>query len=124
PDMKSLVLGMHRVDGYDAGNSHGMLANNVSFHHTITIWPDGNVNGYNKAYANLDKNKDDFAVDYLVNEIRRNSKGGNFIQAMFYSWFYGPRRLAKVQEILEKEGYVFVTMNHFDQLYRESLKQD
>jgi hypothetical protein len=122
PVMKSFVLGMHKVNGYDAGNSHGILEGNVSYHHTITRWPSGNVHGFNKAYEPLDEKKDDFAVEYMVNEIRRNSAGGNFIQAMFYSWFYGPRRLAKVQEILEKEGYVFVTLNHFDKLYREAQK--
>lgn len=120
--LKSLILGMHYVPPYNAINSHCILANGVTCHHTITHWPSGNVNGQNNAYQWDDKSKDEFAANYLVGEIiRAASEGGNFIQAMFYSWFYGPRRLKIVQEELEKQGYVFVTLNEFDNLYRQSL---
>jgi len=41
---------------------------------------------------------------------------------MFYSWFYGPKRLDLIRQTLEKEGYVFVTLNELEKIYRESLQ--
>ena len=57
----------------------------------------------------------------MVKEIQENGDGP-FIQAMFYSWHYGPRRLKKLQDKLKPLGYEFVTMKEFDELYRQSLQ--
>lgn len=103
---------MHRT-GYSAANANELLPNGMTVHHTVTFW------SYDDLVWN-DESYDDAAVEHMVKEIHENGDGP-FIQAMFYSWHYGPRRLYKLQERLRPEGYEFVTMLHFDQLYRKSL---
>ncbi|WP_418213715.1 GxGYxYP domain-containing protein [Bacteroides difficilis] len=116
PSIKSFILGMHHVKGFDANNSHAMINQNASWHYTITnllhLEEELPVTEWDN------RNYDKKAVDYLIGEIKKASTNGQFIQAMFYSWTYGPRRLYAVKEQLEKEGYVFVTLNEFDYLYR------
>lgn len=107
--LKSVISGMHRTQ-YTAGNAHE-LVDSISVHHTITFWSAAN-------FQWNDKSLDEKAVDFLENEIRTYGKDGQFIQAMFYSWHYGPRRLNMLRKRLERHGYVFVTLNEFDYLWR------
>ena len=103
---------MHRIAyvGEEANEMHG----DVSLHHTVTFW------SYDDLTWN-DTSKDSVAVDHMENEIRKYGGESHFIQAMFYSWHYGPRRLNQLKERLEPDGYVFVTLDEFDRLYRESI---
>lgn len=110
--LRSVISGMHRTK-YTAGNAHE-LHDEVSVHHTITFWSMAD-------YKWNDKSLDEQAVDHLEKEIKTYGQDGQFIQAMFYSWHYGPRRLNMLRQRLEKEGYVFVTLNEFDYLWRCSL---
>lgn len=111
--LRSVVSGMHRT-GYTAGNAHEMHGK-VSVHHTVTFWSMDN-------FTWDDDSQDEAAVDFLEKEIRTYGADGQFIQAMFYSWHYGPRRLNKLRERLEPQGYVFVTLDDFDSLWRQSLQ--
>lgn len=111
PGLRSVVSGMHRTE-YTAGNSHE-LHGDVSVHHNVTFWSMEN-------FVWDDISIDEKAVDHLENEIRTYGADGNFIMAMFYSWHYGPRRLNMLRERLESEGYVFVTLDEFDRLWRQS----
>lgn len=110
--LKSVISGMHRIAyvGEEANEMHG----DVSLHHTVTFW------SYDDLTWN-DTSKDSVAVDHMENEIRKYGGESHFIQAMFYSWHYGPRRLNQLKERLEPDGYVFVTLDEFDRLYRESI---
>lgn len=110
--LKSVISGMHRTK-YTAGNAHE-LHSDVSVHHTVTFWSMAD-------YKWNDKTLDKQAVDFLENEIKTNGQDGQFIQAMFYSWHYGPRRLNMLRQRMERQGYVFVTLNEFDYLWRNSL---
>jgi hypothetical protein len=112
PGLKTIVSGMHRMQ-HTAKDSHEMLGDSVSVHHTITFWSMDNL-------LWNDKTLDEAAVDHLEKEIKTYGADGNFIQAMFYSWHYGPRRLNLLRKRLEKEGYEFVTLNEFDHLWREA----
>lgn len=103
---------MHRTK-YTAGNAHE-LHDDVSVQHTVTFWSMAD-------YQWNDKSLDEQAVDHLEKEIKTYEQDGQFIQAMFYSWHYGSRRLNRLRQRLEKEGYVFVTLNEFDYLWRCSL---
>ncbi len=111
--LRSVISGMHRMT-YTAGNAHE-LHGDVSVHHTVTFW------SYDDFVWN-DTSLDEKSVDHLEKEIKTNGADGQFIQAMFYSWHYGPRRLNILQKRLEPEGYEFVTLDEFDYLWRESLK--
>lgn len=110
--LRSVISGMHRTE-YTAGNSHELYGD-VSVHHNVSFWSMEN-------FTWNDTSLDDEAVDYLENEIRTYGADGNFIMAMFYSWHYGPRRLNMLRERMEPDGYVFVTMDEFDILWRKSL---
>ena len=112
PGLKSVISGMHRTK-YTAGNAHE-LHGDVSVHHTVTFWSMAD-------FKWDDRSLDEQAVDHLEKEIKTYGQDGQFIQAMFYSWHYGPRRLNMLRQRLEKEGYVFVTLNEFDYLWRCSL---
>lgn len=107
--LKSIISGMHRV-GYTGANGNEIL-DSVTVHHTLTFWPPID-------YAWDDITKDQSAVNFLENEIKTYGAGGNFIQAMFYSWIYGPRRLKQLKDKMEPQGYEFVTLNEFDYLCR------
>ena len=100
---------MHRI-GYTGANGNEIM-DSVTVHHTLTFWPAIN-------YKWNDKLQDQVAVDFLENEIKTNGTGGSFIQAMFYSWMYGPRRLKQLKNKMEAQGYEFVTLNEFDYLCR------
>ncbi len=107
--LKSIISGMHRV-GYTGANGSEIL-DSVTVHHTLTFWPMVDIPWD-------DTSKDESAVNFLENEIKTYGAGGNFIQAMFYSWIYGPRRLKQLKDKMEAQGYVFVTLNEFDYLCR------
>lgn len=109
--LKSVISGMHRTE-YTAADAHE-LADSTSVHHTVTFWSTAN-------FQWNDESLDEEAVDFLENEIKTYGKDGQFIQAMFYSWHYGPRRLNMLRQRLERDGYVFVTLNEFDYLWRYS----
>jgi hypothetical protein len=107
--LKSIISGMHRI-GY-TGATGNEIMDSVTIHHTLTFWPAID-------YKWNDKLQDQAAVDFLENEIKTYGAGGNFIQAMFYSWMYGPRRLKNLKDKMEAQGYEFVTLNEFDYLCR------
>lgn len=114
-NLKSLISGMHR-NGYSAKNANNYYPYQdrvVTVHHTLTFWPFQNWTYDNSLF-------DDLAVSFLENEITTYGQDGNFIQAMFYSWIYGPRRLKKLVNKMESYGYEFLTLNEFDYLYRYS----
>ena len=111
--LKSIISGMHRT-GYTGLDGNEILGNNITIHHTLTFWT------LVKSFNWEDISKDDISVDFLENEIRISSVGGNFIQAMFYSWSYGPRRLKLLKDRLEAQGFEFVTLDEFDYLWRVS----
>ena len=117
PQIQSIIADMGRNDGPTTANPNRMLQNDVTIHHTLTRWPMTNM-GEPSSTA-----QDNEAVQHLADQIRTYGNSPNnqkFIQAMFYSWFYGPRRLKMVQDLLEAEGYTFVTLDEFDYLYRIS----
>ena len=115
PQVRSIISGMHRT-GYAPSQGNGFLANGTTtVHHVMTHWSWEDWDLFRSGTA-----ADIPAAEFLAQEIRNGCEGTNFVTAMFYSWHYGPRRLALVREMLEKEGYVFVTMNEFDDLYRKS----
>ncbi len=112
PGTNSVISGMHRTA--ILGPAANEMCGNASIHHTVTFW----------SYDDLiwdDTSLDEKAAGHLENEIRQYGADSQFIQAMFYSWHYGPRRLSLLKERLEKDGYVFVTLDDFDDLYRQSL---
>lgn len=111
--LRSVISGMHRTE-YTAGNAHELYGD-VSVHHTVTFWSTEN-------FVWDDRSLDEVAVDHLEKEIKTYGADGDFIQAMFYSWHYGPRRLNMLRERLESEGYEFVTLDEFDRLWRDSRK--
>lgn len=109
--LKTIVSGMHRT-GYVGKESFETLPNGISIFHNVSFWS-------NDDFTWNDENKDEVAVEHLINEIKTYGADSPFITAMFYSWHYGPRRLSIVKEKLEKEGYVFVTLEQLDKLYSE-----
>lgn len=115
--IKTIISDMGRISGNTIENPNRILNNYLTIHHTLTQWPlDWDVSIGNTVNRSLDKE----AVNYLVNEIIKYSENTDFIQAMFLSWAYGPRRLAMVQEELQKYNYEFVTLNEFEYLYRKA----
>ena len=118
PEIKSIISGMHRT-GYTPRESNGFLDNGrTTVHHVMTHWAWEDWDLFRSGEA-----ADSVAAAFLADEIRRGCDGASFVTAMFYSWHYGPRRLAIVQDILEKENYEFVTLDEYDRLFRESRKQ-
>ena len=107
---KSVIADMGRNDNLNEPNA--MLSNGTSIHHTLTRWP---MEQYGVPF---DTNHDKEATEFLVNEILENSKDHQFIQVMFYSWFYGPRRLKMAVDIFKEKGYEFVSLLEFDSLWR------
>jgi hypothetical protein len=113
--LTSIISDMGRNTGTTTANANRLMNDNTSIHNCLTRWPSTDVGNPN------DTSKDTDAVNWLTNEITSNSSGGNFINAMAYSWNYGPRRLKMVENALASQGYVFVTLNEFEYLYRQSL---
>ena len=116
PQIKAIIADMGRNDGPTVNNSSRVLDNNVTIHHTLTRWSNANLGN---PYQTPDL--DQAAADDLSAQIREYGNDRQFTQAMFYSWHYGPTRLSLVQEQLEAEGYTFVTLDEFDDLFRQSL---
>lgn len=116
PGLKSIISGMHRTQ-FTAEDAHEMLSKKVSVHHTMTMWSPDDLYWDNEEY-------DDIAVDFLENEIKTYGEGSQFIQAMFYSWHYGPRRLLKLKKRLEPQGYRFVNVDELDYLWRQSIHRN
>lgn len=116
PGLRALTAGMHRT-GYTGADANFTIGHNISVFNTVTHW--SSQGGFRWDDTSLDE----AAVEYLISEIKNNGNGGQFIQAMFYSWDYGPRRLLMLKERLEKEGYVFVTVEQLDYLFRQSKKK-
>lgn len=113
--LRALTAGMHTT-GYNGSNANFTIGDSISVFNTITHW---SMEG---GFRWDDPSLDDEAVAHIISEIKKNGKDGQFIQAMFYSWDYGPRRLLKLKNSLEKEGYTFVTLEQLDHLFRESRK--
>lgn len=115
PQIKTIIADMGRNEGPTVNNSSRLLDDNVTIHHTLTRWSMENL-GNPYQTPNLDQ----AAADDLAAQIREFGKNRQFTQAMFYSWHYGPTRLAMVQDHLVAEGYTFVTLDEFDDLFRQS----
>lgn len=113
PNLKMIAAGMHRT-GYTGDEAYFSLKNGVNVFNTISFILTEN-------YEWDDESKDREAVDFLINEIKTYGKEAHFIQAMFTSWKYTPRRLIKVKEELEKEGYYFVTLEQLNDLYNDHI---
>ena len=116
--IRTLLAGMGRDEGFSAENGSRMFTNGVTLHHTLTRWPPATLIGPD---SHADIRKDRPAVKWLADEIRSQSLEGHFIQAMAQSWIYGPRRLKMLRDLLEQEGYVFVTLDSFDEIFRSFL---
>lgn len=118
--LQSVMSGMHRTGyhGSQANTYYNNYGKDVTVHHTMTFWATSGDFANPSNYA--DEQYDNDAVNFLENEIKTYGAGGNFTQAMFYSWIYGPRRLKKLMDKMQPQGYEFVTLNEFDHLYRTS----
>tara|TARA_R110002050_G_scaffold274283_2_gene418656 strand:+ start:9614 stop:11581 length:1968 start_codon:yes stop_codon:yes gene_type:complete len=118
--LKSVISGMHRTgyNGYQANTYYRNYNRDITVHHTLTFWP--TTGGFSSPGEFANEMYDDESVNFLENEIKTYGAGTNFIQAMFYSWVYGPRRLKKLKDKMEPQGYVFLTLNEFDAIYRKS----
>ncbi len=116
PHLKSLISGLHRT-GYAPSEGNGFIGDRgVTVHHVMNHWSD--EHDWELFRSGLAG--DGPAVDHLEAELRENAKTADFITTMFYSWHYGPRRLKQLVDRMEKDGFVFVTLNEFDHLYRQS----
>ena len=118
--IRSLLAGMERDEGFSAATGSSMLDRGVTMHHTLTRAPPATLIDA-ASYADLRKDK--AAVRWLADEIRSQAREGNFIQAMAQSWIYGPRRLKMLSDLLQDEGYIFVTLDTFDAIFRASLQR-
>lgn len=122
PGLKAIIADMGRLEGINGENSYSLLNNGTtSLFHSMTKW---NLNVGGEWYVTpftTPATYDSAASQWLINEIQNNSSG-QFIQAMALSWHYGPTRLKMVQDALMPLGYEFVTLNEFNDLYRQSLK--
>lgn len=120
PGIRVIIADMGRNDGFTVDQPNRTLDCKTTIHHTLTRWT------YNSAVDSIpfgwpdDQNRDHLAIEYMVNELRSYAKGKSFAQAMFYSWSYGPRRLRKIMDILEPEGFEFVTLYELDEMYRRT----
>lgn len=118
PNLKSIVSGLHRT-GYAPAEGNGFIGDRgVTVHHVMNHWSDEN----DWELFRSGPEGDGPAVDHLEAELRRNAETADFITTMFYSWHYGPRRLKQLQDRMEKDGFVFVTLNEYDHLYRQSCR--
>ena len=120
PQIKTIIADMGRNDGPTVTDSSRFLENDVTIHHTMTRWSTTENFGDPQRTPHLDQ----AAADDLAAQIREYGQNRQFTQAMFYSWHYGPTRLAMVQDQLAAEGYTFVTLDEFDDLFRRSSKTD
>lgn len=113
--VSAIIAEIGRNDTINASNANRILTEGMPIHHTLTRWKTIE----NDFYPPTDTTKDEAAVTWLVNEItEQGNKGANFIQAMAYSWNYGPRRLKMVMEQLQSKGYIFMTLNEFNHVWR------
>lgn len=116
PHLRSLISGLHRT-GYAPAEGNGFIGDGrVTVHHVMNHWSDEHDWELFRSGTAGDRP----SVDHLEAELRENAKTADFITTMFYSWHYGPRRLKQLVERMEKDGFVFVTLNEFDYLYRQS----
>jgi len=126
PGLKAVVADMGRSEGMTAFDSSSLLSNNsTALHRTLTRWHTFAAGRdlwlIDPSTATTAAAYNQAAAQWLADEIVRNSSGGQFIQAMAYSWNYNPTRLKMVQDILQAQGYEFVTLNEFDYLFRQAL---
>ncbi|UVI29767.1 galactose-binding domain-containing protein [Paenibacillus spongiae] len=116
-NIDAIIADMGRNNETNASNANRMLQGEVPIFHNLTRWPSEDF------YPTYDPAKDQGAVQALVKEIRDNMGNGQFMHAMAYSWHYGPDRIKQAEDILKVEGYVFVTLEAFEQLWRQSQQQ-
>ncbi|MGE3758498.1 MAG: discoidin domain-containing protein [Pseudobdellovibrionaceae bacterium] len=126
PELKAVIADMGRSEGMTANAAASTLGNGTtSLFRTLTRWhtfPSGpDLWLIDRSTASTAANYNEAAAQWLADEIVNNSSGGQFIQAMAYSWNYNPTRLKMVQDKLQPLGYEFVTLNEFDSLYRQAL---
>lgn len=119
PGKTAIVADMGREEGMAPKASVASLTPDVRIFHTLTRWHDDPKWILNPGVPG-EQAYDAAAANWLVSEIKKNSGDARFIQAMALSWQYNPRRLRIVQKALEPLGYEFVTLNEFDDLYRQS----
>ena len=122
--LRSIIGNIHS-SGYTSSNGNEILeGSDVTIHHTLTHWDQSTNNDVLENGDDEDMNE--AAAEYMKDEILKYDDGGNFIVCMFYSWEYGPKRLRMIMDMLEEESpgtYEFVTLNEFDDLYRQSISK-
>jgi hypothetical protein len=118
--LKAVWADMGRLNEMNAANANQVIAAGISLHHCLSRWATTPAsNEWNPPY---NTKYDEAAVNWLANEIRTAGAGGSFLHIMAYSWHYGPRRIKKVAELLQKEGFEFLTLQEFETVYRQSLQ--
>lgn len=105
--LEAILPDMGRNDGITWKNANYVLSNGVPVFHCLTRWDPNRVG-----------KKDEQSVDWLVDEIRRNSPsaGPGFMQIMAISWTYTPNLIKSIEDKLG-DRYVFVTPEQLARLY-------
>ena len=99
--VRSIIGNIHRLGLY--GSQRPMLPDSeVSVHQTLTHWDQSTTNDV--LQNGDDDSKNEEAAEYMVDEVLKYGKDGNFILCMFYSWEYGPKRLRMIMDMLEAES--------------------
>lgn len=116
-NVETIMADMHRPARYVDTPlvKEGLYGHRI--YHCSTFWSLADLG------SSADRSKDDIAVDYLYNEILKNTKNGSFFQCMAYSWHYGPRRVKLVIDKIEQNFpgmYEFVTIDELDNYYLQS----
>ncbi len=119
PAVSAVLCDMGRLNHMTCATANYMIAPGISVHHCLSRWPE-QISGDTP----MNTQNDSLMVNWLVSEIRHNSKRGDFAHIMAYSWIYGPRRMKMVADKLAGEGYEFLTLDQFTQLYHsQALKK-
>ena len=115
PQIQAIIADMDRNEGPTVSNSDRFLENETTIHHTLTRGPSTEVGN---SYQTLEL--DQAAADDLASQIRTFGANRQFTTAAFASFNYGPTRLAMIAKQLEDEGYIFVTLDEYDYLFRQA----
>jgi len=118
--LKAIWADMGRLNEMNAANANEVIVKGISLHHCLSRWATTPASNEWNPPSNI--KYDEAAVNWLANEIRTAAAGGSFLHIMAYSWHYGPRRVKKVAELLQNEGFEFLTLQEFETVYRESLQ--
>lgn len=129
PKAKSILSDMGKLANINSFNANEVIGGKTVFH-TLTRWwiPQGPGLPDDMVTPLLPDNPNQFEREAwdgaLANwlaftiEAETANNATNFVNAMAYSWHYGPKRLKMVKDLLEPKGYVFVTTEELDILKR------